>query len=1055
MALPYKRSFTVGRGSEQLYNDELHQIYEAHKHLLDEPGYKKEPVAKLHGAQWHNATKNELKWFDKAAGKWRNYYENKFKLVENIMSTLPPSEPVPGELWIHQGVLCYFNGASWVPVKALVQDGSQFSIDCFRNFVLVSPLWTSGNAVIDDDHDMKTYYKARRQIEQDVLDSLADSTVIGDGTKWTVDHECQINSAVIPCALPDDKAQLLVPYVDVDRIFIDHDLDSHKYEAVSECCIQYKRKDLFDHTPSVIHMNPGRLTKMTKRIIKIDRQNPRVRISSQDAEFYGFRAGQRFGELLLPDAPEKLADYTIVEDGILLSCNASQNYDYVLAINYEFSWMRSTGRMCKADNHGDNSTYYIDNFMAPVNVFIEGLNLEDPYYSVDEASHTITIKEKATNLELGVLHTPLREYGYIRQIDLKGRAMIRPLHDYNSPLVFINGEAVHPTFGDIVYENTPGKEKRIYVPGANYEQMWSVVELYKQDHKTYAIKAGATIGHLCNPATDNVQVLVMDDKEEYKPATSATCTVTKASNGVKITNKTNSKMHVMVQTDYNAFHSAGLVPASLKIPFDTKVIDDDDTVVLFVDGLLVKKEDIIIDRKSKNITIKGGLHQGQEYILLRDAYGWLYDEKAITPALPVGTFIDTLVYFNGKLLCNDTAIDTLKTENEYSPVFNEVRCFKQEYLDEKENVVVKREYKVWNIDTGEWDDLSDDEIEGIKYFAYGYENTMRSVHILFDYKDTDDIHIYAFNLANSVEHPLFIHNVDVNNAKNIPTEMEYVAGKNTLRVWCNGVRQYPNTEKYGGIVEYMDGMSFDLPVDDPYQDENGNWQGGFTGRVTYTIELPEREQTMPCTMEVLDETNMPYGYINMYTTKLPLYPGRVTIYVNGVRMDPEDFQILDNYTLTINSGKSNSLIGNWKNYPDEVVQKNCQEYKLHHKIADVILVEVRQDDRQEATIQLEGHPIFEVSTEKYDLDTSILEPSDEIMIFADGLFFGPKRYDGYDLNAYRHTISLTNDAVLNTINMDEEHRLLENNDEEKAMYLYKRDGKEYEQYNAKLTLEWR
>ena len=138
-----------------------------------------------------------------------------------------------------------------------------------------------------------------------------------------------------------------------------------------------------------------------------------------------------------------------------------------------------------------------------------------------------------------------------------------------------------------------------------------------------------------------------------------------------------------------------------------------------------------------------------------------------------------------------------------------------------------------------------------------------------------------------------------------------------------------------------------------------------------------------------------------------------------------------------------------------MVQKNCQEYKLHHKIADVILVEVRQDDRQEVTIQLEGHPIFEVNTEKYDLDTSILEPSDEIMIFADGLFFGPKRYDGYDLNAYRHTISLTNDAVLNTINMDEEHRLLENNDEEKAMYLYKRDGKEYEQYNAKLTLEWR
>jgi hypothetical protein len=246
-----------------------------------------------------------------------------------------------------------------------------------------------------------------------------------------------------------------------------------------------------------------------------------------------------------------------------------------------------------------------------------------------------------------------------------------------------------------------------------------------------------------------------------------------------------------------------------------------------------------------------------------------------------------------------------------------------------------------------------------------------------------------------------------------------------------------------------------LPVDDPYQDANGNWHGGFTGKVTYTIELPENGRSMPCTMEVLDETNTTYGYVNMYKTKQSLYPGRITVYVNGVRLCPEDFQVLDNYTLTIDSGNSNALIGNWKNFPDETVQENCQEYKLHHKIADLVLVEVRQDDRQEQTIQLEGHPIFEINTEVYDIDDSILEAADEIMIFADGLYFGPKDLDGYIKNPLRRTISITNDEILSTINTDEEFRLLDTHEDDRINYVHKRDGKEYEQYNAKLTLEWR
>lgn len=72
------------------------------------------------------------------------------------MATLPPDDPVKGQLWIHNEVLCYYNGVEWKPLKALLQDGSQFSLDVFKNFILISPLWKIGNTIIRDE-DIEAY----------------------------------------------------------------------------------------------------------------------------------------------------------------------------------------------------------------------------------------------------------------------------------------------------------------------------------------------------------------------------------------------------------------------------------------------------------------------------------------------------------------------------------------------------------------------------------------------------------------------------------------------------------------------------------------------------------------------------------------------------------------------------------------------------------------------------------------------------------------------------------------------------------------------------------
>lgn len=1120
MTLPYDRKFTVGRQSEQFYNEELHKIYESTKHLTDTPPKNEEPKAKLHRAMWHDEAKNQLKWWDQSANKWRRYFEREFKITDSIMSVLPPDNPVPGQLWLHNGVLCYYDGMTWTPVKALLQDGSQFSLDVFKNFLLISPLWRIGNTIVEDT-EIAAYKKEERKYLQGVLDGNTDSWTTGDGTKWNLSHDCSPAGVKIPELPLKGKAQMLLPNIDYARMFLEHELDTEKYEEVSKVCIQYDRNDVLNATPSLVHINPGRLTKMTKRIIKIDRDNPRIRIPAANTEYYGFHESQYFGDLLLPDQEKqeadgtfsaKAMDYTIVEDGILLSYNASQSYDYVLAITYEFSWMKTTGRMVKTNTKDATNAYYVDKFSGPFNVFVDGYNYEDPYYEADGMSQTITTKEDTRNYEVNVLHVPQREYGYIRTVNIKGQGIIRPLRKYKRPLVFCNGEALCEADGDFKVE-TGG---RIYIEDAKDDMVWCVIDLYEEPCER-------------NGFTTYIPKLL-----------------------------------------------TGKVGADSLISYTAATVPDSETAVLFVDGLLVKKEEIIYDRVNHKIDVAGGLTPGQKFILVEDKYGWLYDEKALIPALSIGKFSDSLVYFNKHLICNNKAIDCSAepfeprmnpdgsiTNIPYPGVFNEVKNFKAVYEEvvEVDNIAalnalvtantgkhqtdierdiekniraanaaallagtmteeevvskIKKEqrvkivrngvlyydkttkngyvgvkdnndtaypcsyekvfdstdttavreiqrdlagnitqitnnrYRIYNIDTDVWDPMPVVDIPKVKFFAYAYENMQRSIRLLLPYTNKDVIQTYAFNMANAIEHPLSIKSVDVNNEDEIKTVGQYVYGANSLRVWCNGIRQYPNTAPEGqplnGIQESLDGKSFKLPEK-------------FTGKVTYVIELPENNQTTSCSMEILDEKNLTPGYINMYKTKQPMFPGRVTLYINGIRQATDSYTVFDNYTLLINDDKP--LIGTWQNYPTEKVVVGDEEFTLTHSIADKLLVEVRQDDRQEQTIQLEGHPTYDIDVEKYDLPLELLEAADEIMIFADGLYFGPtlngNEIDGgYIKNVARGCVTIRQQEILEAMNYDEEYLHLRARPYENIEYLNRHDNKPYERYNAKLTLEWR
>lgn len=965
MTALYNRKFNSGRQSELLLNEELHKMYESVKHLTDKPvGLNAVPEAKLDGSIWHDRKLNELNYYDKSKDKWINIFANKFKIIDSITSQLPPSDPVIGELWIYNDVLMYYDGSQWKPIKAAEVTGSQFNMSIFENFVLISPLWKIGDTVVEDE-DIKEYEEAEKQYIQGKIDSLNNSNFVGMEKQWEIGDVPNLNTKNINDLELKGYSQMIVPNIDMDRLFVDNKIDFN-YSEVNKVCIKYEKNYLVNKTPSLIHVNPGRITKIKKRLVKIDRVTPKIYIPAANTEYYGFRKDEYFGRFLMPSTKEEDKDYIVQSDGIYLSYNACQTYDYILAVTYVFSWFKSTGTMKKSSNQDKTSSYYVQDYISPLNVFVDGMNLEDPYFTEDNLSQIITTTEDTTNKEVAVMHSTKREYGFIRKVDLQNRGVIKTIQKFTQPLVFVNGEAVHPALGGVEVDGNT-----IYVNNATVNMAWSVIEL-----------------------SDILKKYDMYYDAEYVKDKDA---------------------------DGNAI-----------IKYDNTKIGKDDGIVLFVDGLLVKKEEIIRDDEKGTLTTNN-LVGGQDYILLKDKYHNLYDETKLFPALAVGKLSESLVYFNGYLLCNDTAVATVEKKEDLvqTAAHNEIKMFLT--LNDDKTV---GEYCIYNRTSEQWEKLSDDDIKNISYFDNSYENSMRAIKINIPYSKEDIVSVFAFNYANAIEQPLIIRSVYVEDTDTVNINETYIPQIGSLSVFCDGIRQYY-------ITEFLDGTGFKL-------------KEKFTGLVTYIIENPEEGKTTVCEREVLGVDNIVNDTPNVYKTSISLYPGRVTVYVSGFRMPAESWTLLSNNMIMFKD-TNKVLIGNSKTYPNSTVMKdNGSIVTIPIKKPDEILVEVRQEfARKERTVEWTSPNDWEISIEKYGIPFDILDCGDEILIFINGAFTGMRTNIGYIKDVSKGTISIQDSGVIDIMCTDKLYSAVMS-DQEKRIAWQKKYGKPIEQnINNKITLEWR
>ena len=781
-----------GRQSEVLFNGEMHNLYEAIKHLTDYP-YKKEvtPVAKHRGALWLDQRTNQLySWVglgykhDKVRNGWLPIFSDKFQMFEDILSDMPSASPVAGQLWLYNSVLMYFDGSSWQPVKTLEHSDSQFNVSMFSDYQIVSPLNRIGSTVISD-FELEAFLELQqRYFEGDVdLMNHADAQI---DKRWNWNSVKK--KGVIDFDLEDITYQYLVPDMQADRIFMDDRLDTN-YTLQNNNVIQYKRSYLLDEqpvyddstpltahvkVPTMIHVNPGKLSGVKKRLFKVDRLNPKICCPAVNTEYYGFCTGDIRGHFLRPrkDVSQALeehrrmladmseegkvalneelkqhgytvdslftdetdhdtGDYEKLPDGIFLSQQASQTYDYILAVTFEFSWMNATGKLRQGDNRNLSCSFYIPDRLGSTNIFINGFDYESNYYSWDYQNKVVTVAEDISdkdNFDISVLGVFAHEYGYIREVNITAdnqKAHISTVKQFLHPLIFVNGEVLlrcqWQYYDRNLLEETETPGTAFSITGVRKDMCWTVIDMYKEE----------PVYDITGKQTDTRIVDICLEDNGYIP--------------------------------YHDFYSDSSGNPAIPIPEGYSVIYEDipnvpfyklPHVVLFVNGLMVRREDVRYD-PIKNVITCEGLKCGMHYVLLDDKEGNLYTEEmadGIKPAISIGKIDATLVYHNGYLLNEEKSylFEGQEEQATYVAIHGEIKAFD-----------FGNSWKVFDTNVksnkiglkGVWRDLDEQTISDIKSFSNSYVSSNTAVALADTISDKDNVTVFGYQLANYVENP--------------------------------------------------------------------------------------------------------------------------------------------------------------------------------------------------------------------------------------------------------------------------------------------------------------
>lgn len=285
-----------GRSSEVLFNEKLFKIVKQLETLSLERTGNLPPKAEEEKALWIDPDEsNDLKYYFN--GQWYPFYKEKFQMITEILEEYTPVDPVPGQLWIKDGVLMYFDGMEWLVIKAGDIDNENFSSASYHNFLIIDPLKHRGDIVTDTSSKK-----------------------------------------------PIKKTQFLVPDVKNDKVFIDG-YNNEDFEQLTNVAIQYETDRLRNRHVSAVHVNPSNLLNIKKSLILIDKDenfDGIIRVNKTNKEFYGFTHGG--GRLLLRNI-----DYTHARGNFIkLTKKARRKFDFIMVVEYIFGKSKHKGELVKS-----------------------------------------------------------------------------------------------------------------------------------------------------------------------------------------------------------------------------------------------------------------------------------------------------------------------------------------------------------------------------------------------------------------------------------------------------------------------------------------------------------------------------------------------------------------------------------------------------------------------------------------------------------------------------------------------------------------------------------
>lgn len=307
---------------------------------------------------------------------------------------------------------------------------------------------------------------------------------------------------------------------------------------------------------------------------------------------------------------------------------------------------------------------------------------------------------------------------------------------------------------------------------------------------------------------------------------------------------------------------------------------------------------------------------------------------------------------------------------------------------------------------------------------------------------------YAYTFANGIEEPLLKGKRTISADRTeyaVDVEHGFNIGQNAFSAYLDGVL-CPN------IVESSNTGKFIVP-----QLEGPQGTNPYDTRLTYFIERPEKTELKSCERELLTAANRNTDYINAYDTTISLIPGVVSVYVNGVRLDKDSYNVIDPNTIIINDGivgSQNNYNPNnkdtWKQY---IIYDKTKQYTIDCDRSDEILIEVRQDyslKSQTIPARFAGQRAFYMDDD--GLPKSLILSQDIIKIYIDGIL-----YDGeYIINRDNGSIVLLDTELEFIINTDPIARYFDLHPDEHERYIYEhKTAYVPNPKTTQITFEWR